>query len=115
MSTPQTIAFPAPRLRLRHATLLTALGVLVAITVTVAVLALTTGAQHNATAVPVTSSAAIGGSVPAVRYLGPRQVSAAALDPQPTQLQAFGATPTAAASHAALLHSCLGDAQRCLR
>jgi hypothetical protein len=115
MSTPQAIAFPAPRVRFRHATLLTALGVLVAIAVSISVIALTTGGHPAAATSPVSVSQATPGSVSEVHYLGPRQIGAIALNPQTTQLQAVGTTPTADASNTVLHYSCLGAAQRCVR
>jgi len=103
MSTPQSIAVVAPRFRIRQATLLAALGVLAAIAVSIVILAVTS-ANHTAAVAPVTASEASSGSVPAIRYLGPRQVSAS-LNPQ--------TTATTDASNA-VLHYCLGAAQRCL-
>jgi hypothetical protein len=75
MTTPQTNAHIAHRLRIRPATPLTALGVLVAIAVSILILALT-HAHRTATGSPVTPSQAAGGSVPELHYLGPRQVGA---------------------------------------
>jgi hypothetical protein len=115
MSTPQAIAFPAQRVRLRRATLLTALGVLAAIAVSVVVIALTAGGGPATAISPVTVSEATSGSVPEVHYLGSRQIAAAALTPQTTQLRAAGTTPTAGASNTVLHYTCLGAAARCLR
>lgn len=108
MSTPQSTALAARRFPIRPATLLTALGVLVAIAVSIAFLALP-GANRTTATTPVTVSQAISGSVSPIRYLGPRQAQAA-LTPQATQT-AVGAT---AAAGDARLHYCLGAAQRCL-
>jgi hypothetical protein len=114
VSTAQATALPASRVRLRQATLVTALGVLVAVAVTIVIVALTTGG-HTATATtPVAVSEATGGSVPAVHYLGSRQIAAAALTSQTTQLQEVG-TPTAGASNGVRHYTCLGAAGRCLR
>jgi hypothetical protein len=114
VSTPQAIAFPAPRFRFRQATLLTALGVLVAIAASIAIIALTSGGHPAAATTPVGVSAAATSSVPETHYLGPSQIAAAALAPQSTQLQAVGTTATANASNTRL-YTCLGAAQRCLR
>jgi hypothetical protein len=103
MSTPHTIALPAPRIRIRQAPLLTALGLLAAITATIVILALN-GANHTTATVPAPAVHATSGSVPRVRYLGPRQQQAA----QISQTQASGTT--------APQYICLGPAQaRCLR
>jgi hypothetical protein len=114
MSTPQAIALPASRVRFHQATLLTALGVLVAIAVTIVIIALTTGGHPATSTNAVTVSGATSGSVSELHYLGPRQVGAAALDPQTTPLQAVG-TPRAAASNGVLHYTCLAAAERCLR
>jgi hypothetical protein len=115
MSTPQAIAFPAPRVRFRHATLLTALGLLAAIAVTIVVIALTTDGRPATATSPPTVSQATSGSVPEVHYVGPRQIGAAALNPQTTQPQAVGTTAAAGASNKVLHYTCLGAAERCLR
>ena len=73
MSTPHTIAVVAPRFQIRAATLGTALGVLVAIAVSIMFLALA-GANHTTGTSPVTVSQATSGSVPQIHYLGPRQL-----------------------------------------
>jgi hypothetical protein len=109
MSTPQSIAFPATRVRVRHATLLTALGVLVAVAVTVVMLTLV-GANHTTVTTPVTSSQAAVGSTPQTHYLGPQQTRAG-LNPTTVQGDASGAATGGPAAH----YSCLGAAQRCLR
>jgi hypothetical protein len=82
MTTPQTTARVAPRFRTRPAMLLTALGVLVAIVVSAAILA-PTGAHRTTitTTIPATRPALSSGSIPQIHYLGPRQV-AAGLKPQ---------------------------------
>jgi hypothetical protein len=107
MSTSQGIPHPAPGFRIALRTVLTALGVLLAIAVTITFLALT-GANHTTVATPVTASQAAAGSTPEIHYLGPRQNSAA-----------LSATPTSGASGLAAdpapHFTCLGDAQRCLR
>ena len=99
MSTPQSIALAPPHLRIRPAALATAFGVLVAITVSIVILALT-GASHAAATSPVTASAATSSSVPQVQYLGPRQMSAAA---------------NAQNSINVVHYTCLGAARNCLR
>jgi hypothetical protein len=115
MSTSQAVAFPAARARFRKATLLTALGVLVAIAVTIVIIALTTGGHHATATSPVTVSEATSGSVSGVHYIGPRQIGATALGGQATQPRAIGTTPTAHADNGALHYTCLGAAERCLR
>jgi hypothetical protein len=115
MSTPQPIAFPAPRVRFRQTALLTALGVLVAIAVSIAIIALTTGGHPATASSPVTVSQATSGSVPGVHFFGPRQIGAAALDPQSTQRPAVGTTPAGHATTAGLHYTCLGAAERCFR
>ena len=57
MSTPHTIARVTPRLRIRPGTVMTALGVLVAIAVTIGILALT-GTHHTTVTTPATTSQA---------------------------------------------------------
>jgi hypothetical protein len=112
MSTPQTVALPAPRLRIRQATLLTALGLLVAIAASIVILALT-GANHTTATIPATASQATSVSMPQIRYLGPQQLRAALKQPT-TQTAASDAISTADAENA-MLNYCLGAAQRCLR
>jgi hypothetical protein len=109
MSTPQTIARVAPRFQVRQAPLLTALGVFVAIAVSIVILALT-GASHTTAASPVTASEATGASVPQVHYLGPRQLSEG-LNPQTTQMPRGGTSST---NNALSGYACLGAAQHCL-
>lgn len=103
MSTPQTIAVPAPRLQIRPATLLTAFGLLIAIAASILILTLT-GGNHTTATASATAVQATSVSVPQIRYLGPRQVHAAL-------------TPQTEASGSTLAHyTCLGPAQeRCLR
>jgi NO-binding membrane sensor protein with MHYT domain len=76
MSTPQTIALGAPRFRIRPATLGTALGVLVAVAVSIVILGLA-GAHRTTGMNPATGSQASNGAVSQVRYLGPQQLRAA--------------------------------------
>ena len=111
MSTPQSIALPAPRLPVRQATLLTALGLLVAIAASILILALT-ATDHTAATTPATASPATSASVPQIRYLGPQQLRAA--QEQTTQMADSGSTSTAGANNAVLRY-CLGAPQRCLR
>ncbi len=100
MSTPQTITRPTPRSRIRPGTVLTALGALVAIAVTIAILALT-GTHHTTITSPATTSQAAASATPHTHYLGPQQQQAP--------------TTTHGAATAAAHYSCLGAAQRCLR
>jgi hypothetical protein len=109
MSTPNSTAPVAPRFQIRVGTVLTALGALVAIAVTVITLALT-GADHSTVATPATASQVASGSTPQVQYLGPRQLGAT-LNGQ----GGGGTTPTAGAGNVAPHYACLGAAQRCLR
>jgi hypothetical protein len=103
MSTPQTIL--TPRLRIRPGTGLTTLGVLVAIAITIAILALT-GTHHTTVTTAATTSQAAATATPQTHYLGPRQQQA------PTTTH--GAASAASAGPAAH-RTCLGAAQRCLR
>ena len=101
MSTPQTITRPTPRSRIRPGAILTTLGVLVAIAVTIGILALT-GTHHTTITTPATSSQAGASATLHTQYLGPRQQQAS--------------TTSHGAAGAASAHStCLGAAQRCLR
>ena len=107
VSTPRTIAWGSPRLRLGYGMLPIALGALVAIAVTTVMLALTganrTTVPTRATgASPAITSQPAGVATPQVRYLGPRQTRAALYAP------AAGGDP---AAH----YTCLGAPQRCLR
>jgi hypothetical protein len=70
MPTPQTITRVGPRFPTRQTALLTALGVLIAVAVSIAFLALT-GAHHTTTTttIPVTSPAA-SGSASQGNYVG---------------------------------------------
>ena len=112
MSTPHSIALPAPRPQFRRATLLAALGLLAAIAASIATLALT-GTNHTTATAPATASQATSVAVPQIRYLGPQQLRAA-VKPQITPTTP-SASISAAAAETARLHYCLGDAQRCLR
>jgi hypothetical protein len=103
MSTPQTIARATPRSGIRPGTILTALGVLLAITITIALLALT-GTHHTTVTTPASTSPAATSATPQTHYLGPRQQQA-----PPTT---HGASATPAAPTAPYI--CLGAAQRCL-
>lgn len=108
MSTPQSIPHVTPQFRIGLGTALSALGVLVAIAVTVTFLALT-AANHSSVATPVTASQASAGSVPQVHYLGPRQQQAA------INAQSVAGTTTAGASNPAAHYTCLGAGHGCLR
>ena len=105
MSTPQSIPRATPRVRIGRGTVLTALGVLAAIAVTIIILALTS-ANHTTATSPVAASQVTGASTPDTHYLGPRQEHAA-INPQSRDSTSAG-DPTA---H----YACLGAAQRCLR
>jgi hypothetical protein len=105
MSTTQGISHLTPRVRIGFGTVLAALGVLVAIAVTIGLLALTS-ANHTAAAIPSATSPAVAGSAPEIHYLGPRQTSAA--------LSATTSSGLGASDRAPHI-TCLGDAQRCLR
>lgn len=69
MSTPQSIALAAPRLRIRQSTLGTTLGVLVAIAVSAAILALA-GTRHISATSPVAASHVSSGPVAHYTCLG---------------------------------------------
>jgi hypothetical protein len=112
MSAPHTVAFPAARLQVRQTTLLAALGLLAAIAASIAVLAVN-GANHTTATTPATAAQATSVSLPQIRYLGPRQFRAAA-KPQITPTVP-SATTSSATAKTAMLHYCLGAAQRCLR
>ena len=71
MPTPQTITRVGPRFRTRQTALLAALGVLIAVAVTTAILALT-GAHHTTATIPVTPSQADSGVVSQANYVGRR-------------------------------------------
>jgi hypothetical protein len=111
MSTPHSIARP-PRFRIGLGTLLTALGVLIAIATTITFIALT-GANQTTAATPATPSQATAGSTPHIHYLGPRQQSARP-NPQTAQIQGGGTTPTTGAGNPAPHYTCLGAAHHCL-
>jgi hypothetical protein len=100
MFTTQPIEPLTPRLRTRPAMVLTTLGVLVAIALTIGILALT-GTHHTTITTPATTSQAAASATPHTQYLGPRQQQA-------SNTSHGGAS---AAAH----YSCLGAAQRCLR
>ena len=101
MYTPQPIEPFTPRVRIRPGTALTALGVLVAIALTIAFLALTS-THHTTVTIPATASQAAASATPPTHYLGPRQ-------------QQASTTSRGAASAASGHSTCLGAAQRCLR
>jgi len=105
MSTPQTIEPLTPRFRITPGALLTALGVLVAIAVTVTFITLTGTNHHTTIASPATSQAAAT-ATPHTQYLGPRQQHA------PTVSQGAGSAP---AGEPAAHYACLGAPHRCLR
>lgn len=109
MSTPHTIP-RAPRFRIKLGTLMTSLGVLIAIATTVTVIALT-GANHTTLAPPATASQAAAGSTPHIRYLGPQQQSAR---PNPQTAQGGASTPTTGAGNPTAHYACLGAAHHCL-
>jgi hypothetical protein len=112
MSTPHTIRGAAPRFQIRPAALGTALGVLVAIAVSVAIVALT-GAHRTTAASQVTASPATSGSVPQVRYLGPRQVRAGLVS-RTARVRSDATSPAADASNRAPQYSCLPE-KFCIR
>jgi hypothetical protein len=89
---------------------MTAIGVLVAITVSIVILALT-GAHHTTATIPVTPSQAVSGSVPETHYLGPRQVRAG-LSSQRAQPHSVAGAP--AASNRAPQYRCVNE-QFCVR
>ncbi len=101
MSTPQTITRATPRLRIRPGTVLTTLGVLVAIALTIGILAVT-GTHHTTITTPAATSQPAASATPHTHYLGPRQ--------QLAPITSHG-TVSAASAHS----TCLGAAQRCLR
>jgi hypothetical protein len=107
MTTPQGIARVAPRFRIRPTTLMTAIGVLVAITVSIVILALT-DAHHTTASTPVTPSQAAGGTVPQIHYMGPRQARAG-LNSQTAHVHSDATAPAAGASYRALQYSCLWE------
>lgn len=108
MSTSQGIPHVTPRFRIGLGTVLTAFGILVAIAVIVVFLALTS-ANHTTTATPAPAAQAAAGSPPQIRYLGPRQTTAA------LSATTTGSASGLAAGNLAPRFTCLGDAQRCLR
>jgi hypothetical protein len=110
MSTRQSTAHLSPRFRIGP--VLTALGALVAIAVTIIMLALT-GANHTTVAIPVTASQAAAGPTTQIRYLGPHQLREG-LGSQTARTLDGGTAPTAGAGNAAPHYTCLGSAKRCL-
>jgi hypothetical protein len=105
MSTPHTITRVTPRLRIRPGAVLTALGVLVAIALTIGILAVT-GTHHTTITTPARTSQAAAAAAAQTHYLGPRQQHA------PTTTHgAASATSAGPAAHS----TCLETAQRCLR
>jgi len=111
MSTPHSIP-RAPRFRIRLGTLMTALGVLIAIATTIAFIALT-GANHTTTATPATASQAAARSTSHTQYLGPAQQRARP-NPQTVKTQAGIPALTTGARNPAPHYACLGAAHHCL-
>lgn len=105
MATPQTITRTTPRVGIRPGTVLTALGVLVAIAVAIVILALT-GTHHTTVATPAATPQVGASATPGTHYLGPRQEQALAI---------IHSTASTASGGAAGHYTCLGAAQRCLR
>jgi hypothetical protein len=102
MST-QSIPHVTARFRIGPRTVLSAVGLIVAIAATIIILALT--ANHTTAATPATAPhAAITVSTAQTHYLGPRQEHAT---PNP---QTSGTTANPAAHY-----NCLQTAQRCIR
>ena len=99
MTTQQSIAPLTPRFRIRPGTMMTALGVLVAIAVTIVFLTLGS-AHHTTVAIPATPAPTAGIATPQLHYLGPRQLTAA---PNPTS-GAVAQNSDAGAPH----YTCLG-------
>jgi hypothetical protein len=111
VSTSQGIAHVAPRFRIGHRALLTAFGVLVAAAlITITILALT-GTQQSTVASPAKPAQAAAASTPQIRFLGPRQQEAAALNAHSVD----GTVATAGAGMRVASYTCRGSAQRCLR
>jgi hypothetical protein len=108
MSTAQSIPRVPHRFRIGLVTVLIALGVLVAIGVTITMLALT-GAKHTTAVNPARPSQASSASTPQTHYLGPHQLQAAA------QMQRGSGISTAGVGNSATHYTCLGAAQQCLR
>jgi len=106
MYTPQPIEPLTPRFPIKRGTIVTALGVLVAIAVTIMFLTLTGTNHHTTAAITATTSQPAATATPQTRYLGPRQ-------------QQAPISPNDAASAAAgdpVAHpTCLGASRRCLR
>ena len=101
MYTTQRIEPITPRFRTRPGTVATTVGVLVAIALTIVILAFT-GTHHTTVPTSASPSQAAASDTPHTHYLGPRQQQA------PTS--SHGATSTAS-THS----TCLGAAQLCLR
>jgi len=104
MSTPHSIP-RAPRFRIRPGTLMTALGVLIAIATTIAFIALT-GTNHTTALTPATPSQAAASSTTHIHHLGPQQQSA--------QNQGGSSTATTDTGNPAPHYTCLGAAHNCL-
>jgi hypothetical protein len=96
-SSPHSIPSVTPRFRVTHGTVLTAFGVLVAIALTLMILTLTSATSPTVPP-PVTASHAGGGTPPAVRFLGPRQLQDAALNASRGTTSAADASNQAAPS-----------------
>jgi hypothetical protein len=86
---------------------MTAIGVLVAIAVSIVIVALT-GAHHTTTSTPVTPSQAASGSVPQIHYLGPQQVRAG-LNSQTPHVRSAATAPAAGGSTQAPQYTCLPE------
>jgi len=102
MSTPHSVP-RAPRFRSKLGTLMTALGALIAIAVAIAIaiaFVALTGANRTTAATPATPPQAAAGATPHIQYLGPAQQTARP-NPQTTQTQGGGRTPTTGAPNAA--------------
>jgi hypothetical protein len=101
MST-QSIPHVTPRFRIGPRTVLSAVGLFIAIAATITILALT--ANHTTAATPATAPHPAARYTPQTHYLGPRQEQAT---PHP-QTSGITANPSA---H----YTCLQAAQRCIR
>ena len=106
MDRPQPIAPLTPRLRIKPGAILTALGVLVAIAVTIMFLTLTATNHHTTVAIPATTPQPAATTTPHTNYLGPRQ--------QQARTTANGAARAAEGDRAAH-YAYLGAPQRRLR
>ena len=105
MSTPHTITRVTRRVRIRPGAVLPALGVLVAIALTIGILAVT-GTHHTTITTPATTSQAAASATPHTHYLGPRQQQAG-LNPTTTDSGPAAGYPANSA--------CLLAAHHCLR